>query len=150
MHFDIDDLNRFPRRLDDIHPAKVDAHLSDCPTCGDELSDEARLGAGLMACDRALSSDAPEKRLESRIPSDAAAQLQIFSPFCPDRFPARVLDVSKHSLRIAFGQLLQPGTVVQLHVKQLYILGEVRCCAASESGDRAFLIGVEIQDVCEW
>ncbi len=94
--------------------------------------------------------DATGKQRELRIPADTLAQLQIFSPFSPDRFTARVLEISKDQLKIGFERFLQPGTVVQIHVKPWYILGEVRSCAAGGSENLAFLVEIQIQDTHGW
>jgi hypothetical protein len=146
MHVDLHDLGLYLKgALEDARFAEIEAHLADCPPCGAKLSDRAKVGVA-----RGWLLNETERRRELRIRTDEAAQLQIFSPFCPDRFTARVLDVSRHGLRISFSKFLQPGTVIQVRVKPLYILGEVRYCVAAASGESAFLIGVQIQDVQGW
>lgn len=152
LHVEVDDLNLFMRgRLDVVHSAEIEAHLRDCESCGEKLTDEAKLVVQLATLSRQMEiADATEKRRAHRIPTDTPALVRILSPFCADRFPARVLDVSKHGLRMCFARALLPGTVVQLHVKPLHILGEVRYSISADSGEATFLIGVEIEDVHGW
>ena len=153
MHAHQDDLGLYVRgRLEDAQFSKIESHLKDCVSCAAKLTEEAKFFVQFKTLGREprTSGGRDDKRREHRITTDTPAEVRMFSPFCAERFPARILDVSKNGLKLGFDRRLPLGSVVQVHVKPLYILGEVRYCVASASGEIAFLVGLQVQDVQGW
>lgn len=95
-------------------------------------------------------ADPQERRREPRVPTHATAQVRILNPISPDRVTCRVLDVSKHGLKLVFHRFLQPATVIQVQLQQLSIMGEVRYCIAYDPEPGVFVVGVEFQDLHDW
>lgn len=87
-----------------------------------------------------------ERRREVRKPTDEPASIQLLSPLEPARFNVRVLDISRAGLKIRTQRFLSRGVVLQIHLRDMMILGEVRYCVVA---DNAFYAGLCIQDCVE-
>jgi len=85
-----------------------------------------------------------EKRSEPRVPTDDPASMHILSPLMVERFAIRVLDVSRNGLKLSSPVRLQPGMLVQVRIRNIIAIGEVRHC--TNVGDD-FLAGVHLDDV---
>jgi hypothetical protein len=85
-----------------------------------------------------------ERRREPRIPTDDAASMQVLNPLLDGRFAIRVLDVSRNGLKLSTLTYLQRGTLVQVYIRNIVALGEVRHCV--KIGDE-FHAGVRLDDV---
>ncbi len=90
------------------------------------------------------SYSATEKRSEPRVPTDDPASLHILSPLIDERFAIRVLDVSRNGLKLSSPVRLQPGMLVQVRIRNIIAIGEVRHCTNVGDGFRA---GVHLDDV---
>lgn len=87
-----------------------------------------------------------ERRRGPRIPTDDIAYLRILKPASPERLVVRVLDVSKGGFKLGLGKSLYPGCEVQIRLKDVVALGEVRYCVPAKVG---FFAGIQIQAVQE-
>jgi hypothetical protein len=89
-------------------------------------------------------SDGPtERRSEIRVLSREQARLKILRPL-GEGSDVRVLNISEHGLQLRVPEELQPGTLVQIHLRNAIALAEVRYCVPD--GDE-YQTGVEFQDV---
>ena len=134
MHVRDENLERYVLgRLSPSRFSTVRSHISKCRTCEDRLRKTVE-GVG----------QAKERRREVRSRVDAPATRQKLDPGSPDRSDIRVLDVSKSGLRLGVPELIEPGTMVQIRLKNTVALGEVRYCCPV--GDR-FHVGVQFTNV---
>ena len=72
--------------------------------------------------------EAPERRRDSRVPTDDPAVMRVIRPDCSELSNVRVLDVSKEGLKLLVAQPLDPGSTVQIRLKTVVALAEVRYC----------------------
>ena len=89
-----------------------------------------------------LSPD-EEKRKSPRVAVDNFALLTVLESN-PQRIYVRIVDASKEGLKLLAACRLLPGSTVQVYVRDLFILAEVRYCRAA--GD-LYCAGVQIKDV---
>jgi hypothetical protein len=85
-----------------------------------------------------------ERRREPRISTDDAASMQVLNPLMDGRVAIRVLDVSRNGLKLSTLAHLQRGTLVQVYIRNIVAMGEVRHCV--KIGDE-FHAGVRLDDV---
>jgi len=85
-----------------------------------------------------------ERRHEPRVSTNAAAWMQVLNPLLHVRLVIRVLDVSRNGLKISTRMQLQRGTLVQVYIRNIIAMGEVRHCV--KVGDE-FHAGVQLDDV---
>ncbi len=85
-----------------------------------------------------------EKRRGPRVATDDPAVLTILEPRQPGRMNMKVVDASKQGLKLLVPSELVRGAVVQIRVRDFFIMAEIRHCHAAGS---AFHVGVQIQDV---
>jgi hypothetical protein len=133
-------------RLPPDQLSAVEFHLSECSSCSGRLSDLAGLAFRLLKLSNRFTKDYAgiEKRREHRIPSDDPGQMQTFSPYSQEKILVRVADVSRNGLKVRSPQSVGRGMIVQVHVREAIILGEVRYCIESRG---EFEAGIQIQDV---
>jgi len=117
----------------------VESHLKTCVDCGVRF-EESRATMGEWQ----PVYKGPEKRKHPRVATDDPAVLTVLQQDPSPRFKTRILDASKHGLRLLVPHQLMRGAAVQIHVRDLFILAEVRHCRAV---GKAFHAGVMIQDV---
>jgi hypothetical protein len=86
----------------------------------------------------------PENRKSPRIATDDPAVLTVLKPDRSPRIKMRILDSSKEGMKLQLPQQLMTGTIVQVHVRDLFILAEVRY---SRRVGSTFHSGVQIHDV---
>ncbi len=82
----------------------------------------------------------PSERRALRRAVDYPAQMRILRPFSPLPLGVRILDVSKGGLKVRASQALDPGALVQINLKHMVLVAEVRYCIPA--GDQ-FHVGVE-------
>ncbi len=126
----------------------VEAHLHQCESCGGRLVQTVKFVEQLAALSHA-QQQVPregERRSSPRIPSNESTSLHVFNPLSAARLGVRILDVSKHGLKLHVPEFLAPGTVVQIHLATSVALGEVRYCLPAGAG---FYVGVRLEDVFE-
>lgn len=92
------------------------------------------------------TSDPDERRAERRIDVNEPASFQMLSPLQAERFDAHVLDLSRHGVKIRTQILLERGVILQVRLREMLIMGEVRHCARAADG---FHVGLYIQDCVE-
>jgi hypothetical protein len=85
-----------------------------------------------------------ERRREPRIATNDAASMHVLNPLLDGRVAVRVLDVSRNGLKLCTFTHLQRGTLVQIYLRNIVAMGEVRHCA--KIGDE-FHAGVQLDDV---
>lgn len=118
----------------------VESHLKSCVDCGVRF-EESRAAIG----DWQPGYMGREKRRHPRVATDDPAVLTTVLQLEPSpRLKIRILDASKQGLKLLVPHELMRGTVVQIHVRDLVILAEVRHCRPA---GKAFHAGVMIQDV---
>jgi len=117
----------------------VESHLTNCVDCGVRF-EESRAAIG----DWQPSYSGPEKRKHPRVVTNDPAVLTVLQQEPSPHFKTRILDASKQGLKLQVPHELMRGTVVQIHVRGLFILAEVRHCRPA---GKTFHAGVQIQDV---
>jgi len=85
-----------------------------------------------------------EKRREPRFASESAISLQVLRPLSFDRLAGRICNVSRSGVAVILKRALDRGSLIQVRVGAIVLLGEVRHCA--RSGDE-FTIGVLLEDI---
>jgi PilZ domain len=121
----------------------VEFHLRMCASCGFKLR-EIRASIGHWTETEKLPRLGGENRKSVRVPTDDPAFLTVLHPEPSGRIDTRVLDISKQGLRLAIPRELMKGAVIQVRLRDLFILAEVRYCRSVKTG---FHAGVLIQDV---
>jgi hypothetical protein len=85
-----------------------------------------------------------ERRREPRMLTDDAATMQVLNPLLDGRLAVRVLDVSRNGLKLSTDIQLHRGTLVQIYIKNIVAMGEVRHCV--RIGDE-YHAGIQLDDV---
>jgi hypothetical protein len=85
-----------------------------------------------------------EKRRQPRFVTDDPAFIHSLNPLTLDITPVEVLDVSRQGLKLCIGRQIRIGSEIQVKLKDLFVLGEVRYCVRVGS---FFLAGILVQDV---
>lgn len=125
-------LGELPKEL----AGTVESHLKECEACGVQVEQSrAILGAG---------SKKSERRRSPRTATDDPAFVTIIKPERSQRMKARVLDASKEGLKVLVPNPLMAGMIVQVNVRGLFIMGEVRY---SRRSGVVYHAGILIQDV---
>jgi hypothetical protein len=146
MHISDEDLELFLiARLPAHQLSVVESHLSNCSSCTSRLSELAGLTFRIRMLSRRFGKyEGAERRGEHRIPADEPGQMQTFSPFSPTKVPIRIIDLSRNGLKVRTPQPVDPGSIVQVRIREAVVLGEVRYCVAAGA---EFDAGIHIQDV---
>jgi hypothetical protein len=87
-----------------------------------------------------------EKRRERRFVTDDPAFLHSLNPLTLDITPVQVLDVSRQGLKLRIGREFLTGSEIQVKLKDLFVLGEIRYCVQVGS---CFLAGILVEDVLQ-
>lgn len=85
-----------------------------------------------------------ERRVETRFPTNDPARMRVLQPLAGKGIDVRILDVSRGGFKLCVPEMLQPGTIIQVHITSAIILAEVRYCVTADDG---FHAGVNFQDV---
>lgn len=145
MHMQADHLELYALgELSEDLSTAVESHLKTCVDCGIQF-EESRLSIGQWV---ALADEpgyfGPENRKSPRVATDDPAVLTVLKPERSPRIKMRIVDASKEGMKLQVPRELMTGTIVQVHVRDLFILAEVRYCIAA---GKAFHAGVQIHDV---
>lgn len=129
-----------------LSAAQVDVlehHLSDCLECKDRLASTARFVARIVA----LKRDGPhsDKRAHPRFRTTDTGFLRCLAPLLPQRWRIQIVDVSGNGLGLLVPTRLSVGALVQVHIGDTFVLGDVRYC--TQIGENQFRTGVRIQDL---
>jgi hypothetical protein len=124
--------------------AVVASHLKVCAECGTQLEESrAAIGQWVTLAD-GPDYFGPENRRSPRVEADDPAVLRVLKPERSPRIKMRIVEASKGGLKLRLPRQLMTGTIVQVYVRELFILGEVRY---SIPVGAFFHAGVKIQDV---
>jgi hypothetical protein len=113
----------------------VESHLQSCVDCGIQFE---------QSLQNIGQYNGPEQRKSPRVSTDDSAVLTVLKPERSERTPIRIVNTSKEGMRLAVPRELMTGSIVQVHVRDVFILAEVRYC---NRGDSSFYAGVRIHDV---
>lgn len=147
MHVSDADLELFVfARLSADQTATVQAHLSDCPTCRARVNDVEGFKRQLSALSaRHAARGGKEPQHQSAVaPGDLGTMALIHPPFA-ERLTVQIIDVSEDDVELCARQFVSSGTLVQIRVKDRFVLGEVRYCVQSD--DSSFHVGVHVKTV---
>jgi hypothetical protein len=140
-HSQEDDLELYVHgRLEPTLAPGVEAHLLECQTCRDRLSECIGLRRTADAKGNTKSTDVKYERSEPRFSAGDRASFQELSPLSLDRQTVEIVDISKNGVGILAPRAALPGTIVQIRIKNTVELGEVRHC--SPAGERGYRMGL--------
>jgi hypothetical protein len=145
MHMQADHLELYALgELSEDLSTVVESHLKTCVDCGIQF-EESRVSIGqwIAQADEPVYAG-PEQRRSPRVATDDPAVLTVLKPDRTPRINMRIVDASKEGLKLQVPSQLMTGAVVQVHVRDLFILAEVRYCIRA---GRTFHAGVQIHDV---
>jgi hypothetical protein len=139
-HLELYALGELPEDLSAI----VESHLKVCVDCGIQFEESrVTIGQWVVLAD-GPDYAGPENRRSPRVETDDPAVLTVLKPEQLPRIKMRILDASTGGLRLQLPGQLMTGTIVQVYVRELFILAEVRY---SIPAGAFFHAGVQIQDV---
>ena len=124
-------------------PLEVSAHLATCNACKERISKQVPQAIEDSPREPAAVD---ERRCERRLAVDEPASIKMLSPFEPEPVTIRVLDVSRHGVTIWSPVAFERGVILQLRMREMLIMGEVRYCTKSKDG---FQAGLYIEDCVE-
>ena len=86
------------------------------------------------------ATDVPvrDRRAETRVSTGELAKMKVLRPL-GESSEVEVLDISKGGLKLRVPEMLQPGTIIQVHLKAAIAMAEVRYCIANGHGFHAGL-----------
>ena len=147
MHVSDADLELFVfARLSADQTATVQAHVADCATCrakAADVEDFKRQLSELSARQAAYNGE--ERRRELRVAPGDLGSMHLLHPLSVERLRVQIVDVSQHGMKLRVRESLSSGTLVQIRVKDTFVLGEVRYCVRAD--DKCFYAGIHIEDV---
>lgn len=145
MHMQADQLELYALgELPAALSAAVESHLRTCVDCGIQFEESRQTIGQCVALAEEPAYIGPENRKSPRVETDDPAVLTILKPERSSRVKIRILNASKEGLKLEVSAALMTGAFVQVHVRDLFILAEVRYCIAA---DALFHAGVRIHDV---
>lgn len=145
MHVMADDLELYLLgRLTEDRASVIARHLKECGSCG-ALLDETRVFVRQLRelSQRHSVADAKERRRHPRIPTDDPAKLRVLRPVVLESENIQILDTSRDGLKLMTTRPIDSGALVQVWVRNLVVLAEVRHCQLVGA---AYHVGVAIQE----
>lgn len=122
-------------------PKEVSTHLAACETC------RRRVCQGHPPVANDVTGPSPsDHRREPRVTVDEAASIELLSPLAAEALNIRILDISRNGLKVWTPIFLERGVVLQIRLREMSIMGEVRHCTPVEGG---FHAGLYIEDCVE-
>ena len=85
-----------------------------------------------------------EKRREPRFVTNDPAIIHSLNSLSPHFTAVQVLDVSRQGMKLRIGRQFLTGSEIQVKLKDLFVLGEIRYCVRVGS---FFLAGILVEDV---
>lgn len=85
-----------------------------------------------------------EKRREPRSPTNDLGMVRLLHPLAWDHSAIHICEVSKVGIKFHSERFIEPGTEVQIKLKDMLVMGEVRHCIQV---DGFFAVGVLVDDV---
>ena len=147
MHVTDEDVELFVfDRLSADRTAAIQSHVADCPTCRVKVADVEEFKRRLSELSaRQAAYDEREKRPEPHVsPGDLGTMLLLLPPFA-ERSDVQIVDVSQDGVELRARQSVSSGTLVQIRLKNSFVLGEVRYCVRVD--DDFFYVGIHVQTV---
>ena len=141
VHLHEDDLELYLRgQLESERLWSTEQHLLMCEICRLQLSIclGQRLALQIVV---GPTTDTSQKRSEPRFDTKGDGTLQELHPLSLERHKVKIVNVSKNGLGLVSPRALLPGTIVQLRIKDIVELANVRYCSASDEG---FRIGLRL------
>jgi len=142
LHLHEDDLDLYLRgRVESERVSSIERHLLECKICRLQLSSclGQRLALRMVPGSKV---DTTQKRSEPRFDTEGEGTLQELHPLSLDRHRVRIVNVSKNGLGLVSLKAILPGTIVQLRIKDVVELGNVRYCSELDNG--GFRIGLRL------
>ena len=125
--------------------ADVQAHLCECGLCKQRLDDTLHFITELAGIKRRQPAPSgTERRSEPRFACDTQTSVQILRPLSFNRLRGRVVNASKSGVALRLPAALDRGSLVQVRVGTMVMLGEIRYC---DKTDQEFTLGVRLEDV---
>jgi anti-sigma factor RsiW len=146
MHMTTEDLELYVLgRLTEDRASVVARHLVECGSCGQLLDETREFVQQLRRLNERTSRDAnwQERRRHPRLPTDDPAKLRVLQPVNLQTEDVQILDTSREGLRLRVPRALEAGALVQIRMKSLVVLAEVRHCRRV---GEVYHAGVAIQD----
>jgi len=147
MHVAEQDLELYVMgRLPEDQTAAIAEHTLECEACAELLADARRFVQQM----RGLTQEMPagerqiERRRSPRIPTSDPGRLRVLHPAAVESEEVLILDTSRDGLKLAVSRLLEPGTLVQIRLRDFIVLAEVRHC---NSSGETYHAGVRIEDI---
>ena len=84
---------------------------------------------------------ARERRSETRVPADDPAIVTILQSGSHPHVECRILNTSKNGVRIELAVGVDPGMLIQIRLREVITMAEVRYCIPAGSG---FRVGARI------
>jgi len=133
VHISYHDLHQFSQgKLGRFRGFVIENHLHECALCRSRVGEVLKLASTTpqaLAPAKPLPLPAPkDRRRETRIPTDDAAQLQVISPFSSNRIAVRITDVSKSGMQFRLEAALDPGSTVKIRLRGAIVFAEIRHC----------------------
>ena len=88
-----------------------------------------------------------ERRSQPRIPTAGVCDVVVISPLTSEKLPGMVVDVSRSGLQLELGQLIESGSIIQVHLRTLSIFGQVASCR--QNGSSRFRVGIVTGNIIE-
>lgn len=139
-HLELYALGELPEQLS----SAVESHLKTCVDCGIQFEESRQSIGEWLALAEEFEYAGPENRRNPRVPTNDPATLTELKQDRSPRIKVRIVDTSKEGMKLQVPHELMAGTVVQVRLRDLFILAEVRYCI---SAGKLFHAGVHIQDV---
>jgi len=128
------------------HHSTAVTRASSIPDVGDckAVQAEAVAFVNRLAVATTTTYSGLERRREPRISTNDPASMHVLNPLMEGRFVVRVLDVSRNGMKLSAPMHLHRGTLVQIYIKNIVAMGEIRHCGEI---DGEFHAGVYFDDV---
>ena len=111
---------------------------------GRDSQDIVKLLDQIAEVDHAGNPSETERRRYPRINTDERASMRLIAPMMLERIQVRIVNVSMGGLLIRMEHSLTPQTIIQLRVRNTFVLGEVRHAIRKDDG---WYVGVKVQDL---
>ena len=133
-------------RLDEGETHAVESHLAGCAQCLSRLAETVKFFLKLSTLKLEDGRAAREKRREPRFSTEGSATVKLLDPLNLEGSPVEIINVSRSGLKLRSHRRLTVGSIVQVRLKDTFILGEVRYCKPCSED---FCAGVQIYDVVQ-
>ena len=130
-------------RLSAAQADVFERHALHCPECKNRLATTARFVAQIISLKSGRGHS--DKRADPRFQTTDNGFLRCLAPLMLDRWPVQVIDVSRNGLGLLVPTRLAQGALVQVHIGDVFALGEVRY--SHQITEHQFRIGIRLGDL---